>query len=113
MKSEPVISPFLWRRRPLELDVKAMQQSENMRAGSARGIETRRGRTRLLAQSKAGQLRAALANGPMTCAELVRATKIPSSHIYPTLRPSLQNGHVVMQHCDNGIVRYALAKGVS
>ena len=106
-------SPFNWKNQPSIFNPREMQKTENMRAGSARGVETQRGRTPLLAQSKAGQLRAALANGPMTCAELVRATKIPSSHIYPTFRPSLENGHVVMQHGANGIVRYALAGGGS
>lgn len=93
------------------VDVHSMQITQNLRAGAAQGVETKKSRPGPRGphfQSKAAQLRALLARGAMSTAQLAEASGFPKKHVPALLRQDLKVGHVILLR-DSWPMLYVLA----
>ena len=92
------------------VDTAALQKTENLRAGSTKGVMTRRGFQ--CGDTKVSRLRATLVDGPKTAAQMSVAIGIPLKTIPAFLQHDRKVGAVVMLG-DRQPYRYALKVGSS
>lgn len=92
------------------VDTRAMQITENLRAGSAKGVETRNGKR---GPSKGGtninKLRTLMADGPKTLAQMSEAIGLPTANIQNLIAHDRLLGKIVMLE-GRQPRQYALAK---
>ena len=95
------------------VDTAALQKTENLRAGSAKGVMTRQERKTARGpqvDGKSAKLRALLVNGPMSTAQLAAASGISNKIVPALLQHDLRYKNVV-QLREARPYRYALKAG--